>query len=415
MKRSVLVILAVAVLLLSCTFQVLAASQVTIRLMDKHLTEEPHATITKEMVAEFEKLHPNIKVILEPVREVDKIEKFMISFQAGVAPDVYKLTTELPTLVSRNMLMPMDNLIKAEGPAFIKTYYPAAMGANMLNKKVYAMPQSNSLYGMFYNTEMFKNAGLSGPPATWSEFLTASKKLTRDINGDGLPDQWGFALAGATASATQRFSCWLYSNDGDYLKLGDARGRETFKFVTELATVHKVVPPGAVSSGYNEIRLAFSHERAAMIQAGSFLRDTVVSDNPAMKDKFWVAPQPKNKGKGGTWSTLTSYAISSRCKNPKEAWELIKFITNKNNQIKWAKGTGFVVTNRLAAESPELMNDPYQKIFLDMAPVAKPYPMITQIPQLIDVVVAEIQQALLGKKTPDQAAKDAGQRIAALK
>ena len=54
---------------------------------------------------------------------------------------------------------------------------------------------------MYYNTKMFKEAGIEKAATTWDEFVADAKKLTKDTNGDGKPDQWGFTAAGASVSA----------------------------------------------------------------------------------------------------------------------------------------------------------------------------------------------------------------------
>ena len=59
-------------------------------------------------------------------------------------------------------------------------------------------PTSVPLYGLaytlFYNTKLFKQAGISAPPKTWSEFVADAKKLTKP------PDQYGVTLEGGSIS-----------------------------------------------------------------------------------------------------------------------------------------------------------------------------------------------------------------------
>ena len=44
---------------------------------------------------------------------------------------------------------------------------------------------------MFYNKDMFEEAGVTKVPETWEELREAAKKLTQDKDGDGETDQWG--------------------------------------------------------------------------------------------------------------------------------------------------------------------------------------------------------------------------------
>ena len=81
-------------------------------------------------------------------------------------------------------------------------------------------PTSVPLYGLsyalFYNKKLFKDAGLQ-PPKTWTEFVDTAKKLTKDTNGDGKPDQWGFAMEGGSITENSHFAFILGRQNGGEL------------------------------------------------------------------------------------------------------------------------------------------------------------------------------------------------------
>ena len=99
-------------------------------------------------------------------------------------------------------------------------WYPLPSKLMKHGGRMHAMPGDYMTMVLFYNTEMFKAAGLNPdkPPKTWDEFLQYAKKLTRDTDGDGKVDQWGFGTVGAKSPGfSLRFGPFIWSFGGDYL------------------------------------------------------------------------------------------------------------------------------------------------------------------------------------------------------
>jgi len=190
----------VAAFLVSFSFNAATAAQVTLRFSDWHLTEDVWNKSLNEGIEIFHKQYPNIKVVLEPVSYGEKETKYTVESAAGRAPDVFHVHAfSLPMFFSKGYAKDLSPFIEKEGPGFFDAWYPLPIGLMKHNGKVHAMPGDYMTMVLFYNTEMFKAAGLDPgkPPKTWDEFLEYAKKLTRDTNGDGKVDQWGFGTVGA--------------------------------------------------------------------------------------------------------------------------------------------------------------------------------------------------------------------------
>ena len=111
----------------------------------------------------------------------------------------------------------------------------------------YAFPYALVTTCLFYNMDMFDEAGLTYPNSdwTWNDFLKAAKALTKDTNKDGTIDQWGYFFYGRYAHVES----WVYANDGYLIDRAsmrfepDANGMAALKFLTDLVLVEKVAPP----------------------------------------------------------------------------------------------------------------------------------------------------------------------------
>jgi multiple sugar transport system substrate-binding protein len=323
------------------------AQQVTLRFSDWHLTEDVWNKSLNEGMDLFQKQHPNIKVVLEPVSYGEKETKYTVESAAGRAPDVFHVHAfSLPMFFGKGFAKDLTPFIEKEGPKFMDAWYPLAIDLMKHNGQVHAMPGDYMTMVLFYNTEMFKDAGLDPnmPPKSWDEFLEYSKKLTRDTDGDGKIDQWGFGTVGAKSPGfSMRFGPFIWSFGADYLTpdmkrsaLDTPAAKQAFAFFVELYTKHKVVPPGLTAMNPQEVRTQLAQKKVAMILGSGWTPPIVNKINPALNafEVLKCAPAPlKTKPATAIW--LSSWVMSPTTKHPNEAWELIKFITSKDVELKW--------------------------------------------------------------------------------
>ena len=190
MKKTGIISICVVVMLALFCFQP-AAAEVSLRFSDWHLTEDVWNKSLNEGMAIFHKRNPNIKVVLEPVSYGEKETKYTVESAAGRAPDVFHVHAfSLPMFFGKGFAKDLTPFIKKEGPGFLDAWYPLPLKLVKYKGKVHAMPGDYMTMVLYYNTKMFKAAGLdpNKPPKTWDEFLKYAKKLTRDTNGDGKVD-----------------------------------------------------------------------------------------------------------------------------------------------------------------------------------------------------------------------------------
>ena len=122
--------------------------------------------------------------------------------------------------------------------------------------KVYGFPFIPDGMVFLYNKEMFAEAGLTEPPKTWDEVYEYGKKLTRDTDGDGKIDQYGFALmAGGRVQTAVMYTALLFASGGrEY----DADGNPSFntdagvKAMQTFVKLLEISPPAALESDLAE-------------------------------------------------------------------------------------------------------------------------------------------------------------------
>jgi ABC-type sugar transport system, periplasmic component len=131
----------------------------------------------QKMFEEFEKEHPQYKVIYEPILE-QYIPKIAMMLQSGTAPDVFYAGPEGITWAKYGYLLPLNEYLKKEDR---EDFVPALLDALTYKNRIYSVPKDFSVLGMFYNKEMFKKANIEKPPETWDELLVCAQKLKEEL------------------------------------------------------------------------------------------------------------------------------------------------------------------------------------------------------------------------------------------
>lgn len=389
-----------------------AYSEVTLRLLDTRLSEDPSRSTLTSIVKDFMKDNPNIKVELESVKSSDMLTKFLVASEVKQAPDVvYLYAGMLTRTVKQGYLLELDSYAASEGPEFLKKLYPMAIDAVSYKNKLYALPTIISIYGFWVNRDSLRELNIDekNPPKTWDEFLEVCKKLTRARSKSSV-DQWAFAMVGRTRSAVQRLAPWFFTNDVRLLNEDHTvflperdRAKESFRFFVELYTKNKVVPPGPTSVGAADMRIMFANETVNMTYDGPYAAKFHLRENPKMTpDRQVVWPFPAQR-KRADFASVNWLGISSETKHPKEAWRLVTYLTNRESSIRFTKATGFLSANVPANESPEVQSNHLLAGFIRNIPNGVIFPEHPKFPQIGDLIVQSLQDALIGKKIPEEA------------
>jgi multiple sugar transport system substrate-binding protein len=239
-----------------------------------------------------------------------------------------------------------------------------------------ALPFLTDAYGLYYNVDMFDQAGLTEPPRTYSELLEYAKKLTV-FNDDG-----SIKIAGIvpwegyyeTNSVTQSipYGCTWYTADGSQSNFGHECWKSLFEFNKELVdfygagNLQEFVAGQASEWGAKQ---DFMTGRVAMNIDGEWRTTFIEEFNPDLN--YDTAPMPvrddlaDDYGMGQVGGTIIGIPRGSE--HPSEAWLLVSWMaTDTDTLVYMANFVGNVPTTFEALESPDLDLPPQFQTFLDM-------------------------------------------------
>lgn len=229
--------------------------------------------------------------------------------------------------------------------------------------KLYEVPYQMKANGYMYNEELFEKAGITEVPTNWDEFLNACEKLKKA----GI-----IPLTTDDAYAMQAFGMHLARLIGaDEVKKVVAEGQwdrpevlETAKAFEELAKKGYFSPQVGSNVWPTGQNTELATGKAAMYCVGTFIvNETKNITGPDFEWGFFGYPELKNGINGSEAMVIgsQSFAITSKCKNPEAAFDLITMLTRGE----WDK--------KLSEESLAIPADINNKEWPEQIMDAKPY------------------------------------------
>jgi sn-glycerol 3-phosphate transport system substrate-binding protein len=377
----------------------------------------PITKIIDQYAADFEKENPGIKV--RPIYSgsyQESITKALTAVKSGEPPVTsILLSTDMFTLIDEDAILPFDELVKTpEDQAWLKGFYPAFMENSQTGGKTWGIPFQRSTVVLYWNKEMFKEAGLdpNRPPANWKEQLEYAQKLTKR-DASGKVTQWGVQIP------SSGFPYWLFQGLAiqNGVNLMNAAGTETYydrpeviealQYWVDLARKHKVHPEGIVEWGTTP-KDFFEKKMAMMWTTTGNL--TNVKNNA--KFDFGVAMLPAGKQRGSPTGGGNFYLFKKSTPAQRDAaFKFIKWITQPARAAQWGIDTGYVAISQAAFDTPAMKQYaagfPPALVARDQLPFAKAELSTHDNQRVTKALNDGLQAALTGTKTSEQAMKDA--------
>lgn len=397
-----------------------AANQepITLRIISPTVVEKPEGEVEKKYADDYMAKHPNVKIefIGVPMNEV--YAKITTMATGGDMPDIF---VNSPEFYAKAYDMGLtEDLNSLFGEEYVKGFHPATLKEAVLDNKLQFAPFFTIPTGLLYRKDLLEQEGIK-VPETWDEFVEAAKKLTKDTDGDGKKDRWGFAMVGSkNGSGGSRFvpimrtfgAAELVQNDKEWITQFDTpEAIQAFQLYGDLVNKHDVVPPGPFQTSYAEAVSLMASDKTAMMVTGPHSIGAILKQNPALEGKLAGAPLPHAPGKSSSSVLgMLGFSISAKSKHKEEAAKYLQFILEKQNQLEWNKVTGRFPTRLDAGNDPQIKS-PALEGFLKAMDFAFQVPNVSYYPN-VQLAAAEGYQAVIAKQaSAEQAAKKAADTV----
>lgn len=364
-----------------------------------------------ELKAAFEKDHPDIKLVPVDSPFTGFHDRAIVLHQAKKLPDVLMVQVDwVAEFADLGMIAPIDDRIAKEPKEFYAGI-PTTFHQKWRDKQYY-LPVESGAVALFYNTDLFKAAGLSGPPKTWDEFADYARKLTN-------ADKRQFAVTGTLqgeppTNMTYEIYPLLLQGGAKLIDVpsrkavfNSSEGVAAVEWYIERINKDKISVPGILSNGEREKRANFATGNIAMMFEGPWGIAIQKQLNPKLN--YDIAPLPAGKA-SGTMVRGSLNALTTQAQDNDAAWTFMRWLSGPTGNAIWARGTGsFPARTDVTAQDWFKEQKLFQAFVTQMAqPNAEsPFLMMPNAVQMNKVMTTEIQNAVQGKKSVKQALDDA--------
>lgn len=343
------------------------------------------------------------------------LQQLIIRTQGNQDLDVAQVDIAwVATLAEMDVLVDLNEVL---GEEWLQENIPAAsLGSGNIDGKQLAVPWTQASIGMVYNPTILKNAGVDKVPETIEEFEEALKKI-KEYDKDIIP----YAAATKEAGSIGKdINAWFWTFGGMYV---DDSGKVVIDSEAneEALTWYK----GLKDKGYIAMDLTRFDARQLFAQNKvAFYDDAIVArgiakSNGVAEDKLDETIQPMERpvlSKGDEpQSTLWGHqlVIFKNAKDKDKAGEFIKYLISEDTSLKYFEATGNVPAMNSAIDSDQVKNDKWSSEWLKITETGKKAETqkYENDSQLATIITEEIQNALLGTKTPKEALEDAQSRF----
>jgi multiple sugar transport system substrate-binding protein len=402
----------------------------TIRIM---VNNGPHAVYLPNLTEKFErKTGIHVKIDMIPESSYSAKMQLLLSTKSDDYDVMYMHPIGIKRAIAAGWVRRLDDYLadkKLTDKKFdYQDFYKAGREQCSNNKLVpYGIPNFSSTFLLFYNKDMFREAGLKRPPQNITELTEYAAKLT-----DLKKNRYGIAMRatreGAIGSASWIIlymlnnGYWFDRNMKPLLNTPEAI-KTTEEWVNLLG---KYAPPGVGNYGFEDVSLAFEQERVAMVIEDTCMGPSRYEDpgksKVAGKVGYCFLKPPRNMKRfkdgrfilGHGWS----FSIPIKAKNPKAAWQWIQYATSYESYLYAVKNgynSGFPRKSVWASEEiKKYVNNEWLKAAANALSCAEPewMPLIPEGSQIREEVSIAITDALSGKEKAETAMKKENKNVA---
>lgn len=341
----------------------------------------------------------------------DKYEEtYTTALNSGEGPDVGYMYNEMfPTYIDAGAVEDMSSYVTDED----KKEYKYLSNGNMMDGQ-YGWPLVTGVPFVLYYNEDILNALGEKAPETWDDFARICQEATKDTDGDGKVDQYGFACGMNTSDigAMQILNAYYYSalwqNGGqvynDDLKsvsFADEAGKEAVTWLKGLTSYMNedfmsLSWSDAFSNVFGAGKAAFGITRSSQTDGTTF-----AETYPNLNWNFVTSLKNKDFGTFGATDCLT---LMSACEDKDLAMDFIKYVTGSEFMTAYhAKCPGAALTE----SEPYVGDEKMEKIYTedkDKWHGIQAGPCGTQI---LNQLAADFQGIMSGETSVDEGLKEA--------
>ncbi len=361
--------------------------------------------IVKQLVPEFERQHPDIRVRVQQIPWTAAHEKLLTAFVGEATPDICQLgNTWVPEFEALNALTPLDSLVASSAMVDRDDYFDGIWETNVVDGHTYGVPWYVDTRLLFYRTDLLREAGYDRMPHSWDEWIDAMTAIKAQGGQEQYPillptDEWQHPIMFALQTGAS-----ILTDDGLHADFTSPEFREAFEFYVRLYELGFTprVSRTQVSNVYQE----FARGYMAMYITGPWNIGEFGRNVPAASQELWMTatvPGPRGDSTGVSLAGGASLVIFERSEHKDAAWKFIEYMSMPEQQVHFYGISGNLPPRHTAWADSALAENVYAKAFYEQLQRVDPLPRVPEWERIADKVWVYAEEAVLGRMTIDEA------------
>ena len=360
--------------------------------------------LRKQLAKNFTAKNPDITVTFTVVPATSYNQKVQTMIAGGKAPDIFNGgDVGIPNYVKKKFVLDLKPYVDRE-QYDLSGFYPEIIDNLTYEGQLVGLTDNYDTQVMYYNTDLFKKAGVPEPTAdwTWDDFLNAARKIT---SGNGSTKTYGVVHDNWFAPYYDRIG----ANGGDpFPENGTKCGfnsPESIKAFTQIQDLYKEgLSPSPTAFSANGTEQQFLSGKVGMLIGSG--RWSAYSLKGVNKFGWKIAPLPKGDAGRANFFHISMFAIPRASKNPEAAFAFLKYMVSEEGIKAGLANMQGIPARKAVAESDAFKNDPFNvehnavQAFTDSLPTVRRAPSLTNFSEVNDTVTAKLNPIWSLKATP---------------
>lgn len=287
-----------------------------------------------KVISEFEKQNPEIKIKWVDVPYSEGEKRTLAALLSDNPPDLINLTPDFSAMAAqKNTLF--------EIPQDVMNIFPKdTLNTVSYNEKIFAIPFYLTSAVTFVNTDLTNKAKIKKIPQTYTELYNLAENVK---------NKTGYCIDMPTVNENDTFWKILNKNGIDVMtEINSEKSKQIFEKY-KILYQNNLIPKESVTQSHREALEKYMSGQIVFLQAGVNFLNIIKENAPLIYEKTVIYPQIT--GSTGKYDfSLMNLIIPKKSKNKDMALKFALFLTNKGNQLEFAKLTSVLPANKEALQ-----------------------------------------------------------------
>jgi multiple sugar transport system substrate-binding protein len=362
------------------------------------VTDPNYAPVFEELKQKFTNENPGYEVEFQSDPWGTWETKYKVMFASGNAPDVFIVNNpDFPTFANSGYLLDLGEKLSEDA---FKDFFPGILSMYTWNGKHMALPYTTDARVLWYNKELFKQAGLDPekPPATWAELKDYALKITEKTDAAGFGMDLGLKEFPAQSLFTASSGSIIQVDDSGTItpNVNTAEFKDYLQLLKDMEPAYEA---DFATLDHLKVATLFAQQKVGMVLAGTWVTD----QNADMKTAGFygqsLVPKYNAGAPDGSFGGGFGIGISAKSKHPEQAIKLAQMLTSVDFN---ARTMSDVPANNASLAVSKFATDPAYKIFMDQIKFARQSQPKTLFYKEIDSAVYDaVAKVLIGNESAE--------------